>query len=478
MYSIIVLIKVLLVLLLWLIFQLVVPPFSFPRNIPTIPFYVSFLGIYTNLDQQDIYNKYLREKLEKYGAVKVYFASRWNIVVSKPDYLNQIFKDDKVFTKSGNNIKIPYAVISDYTGENLISAHGETWKLFRKVLTRSIQFPNLEPITHNSQKFINLINKQLEITNALYIGDSIQRLCLDNIIQSMLGLNISTLTNENSMINLRLNYVKRHIFKPFFLNFPFFDTFYIPSRIKARNEVHKFRNYFSNLIKNNQESTSQLSASKDLIDALNTGTLNEKQFTDNAMIIMIAGHENPQLLLNSILYVLAKHPHIQQSLRRQLYEYKEDIHNCPLLNAIIYETLRMYPPLGQIINRCTSKNVILGGNIKIPRGTYVGYNNFATGRDRNVWGNADTFSPERWGTSNEEITKSYTYAKIEARLPSFHGRKRACLGEKFALHETRNVITELIKTYKINLDLEWEDKLTPSGPVAPLKLKLILRKLD
>ena len=85
--------------LLYVILDIVLPPFNFPKNIPTIPFYVSFLGAYTNLDQRDIYNLYLREKLEKYGAVKIYFASRWNILITRPEYLLEMFRNEDVYSK-------------------------------------------------------------------------------------------------------------------------------------------------------------------------------------------------------------------------------------------------------------------------------------------------------------------------------------------------------------------------------------------
>ena len=77
----------------------------------------------------------------------MYFASRWNILITKPDFLLEMFKNEDVFAKSGNHVKIPNSVLATYTGDNIISAHGELWKLYRDVVAQSIQFPDLKPIS-------------------------------------------------------------------------------------------------------------------------------------------------------------------------------------------------------------------------------------------------------------------------------------------------------------------------------------------
>ena len=149
---------------------------------------------------------------------------------------------------------------------------------------------------------------------------------------------------------------------------------------------------------------------------------------------MIAGHENPLLLMLSLLYVVSKYPQVQELIRNETETTK------PYLHSVIYETLRMYPPLGLIINRCTTRITKLG-NIVIPKNVYCGYNNFGTGRDRNVWGSdADIFKPERWGLEIDEINKKFTLAKRSAELPAFHGRKRACLGENMHCLKLNNFI--------------------------------------
>ncbi len=151
--------------------------------------------------------------------------------------------------------------------------------------------------------------------------------------------------------------------------------------------------------------------------------------------------------------------------------------NIPILNSVIYETLRYLPPLSQIINRKTSKITNLNHHI-IPGNTFVGYLCISTGRNKEYWGiDAEKFNPLRWGKTISEINERYKNSKRNAELIAFHGGSRSCMGEKFALLESKLLIIELVKHFKWELDSEWHDKMTSGGPLCPLNLKLRFTKL-
>jgi unspecific monooxygenase len=146
----------------------------------------------------------------------------------------------------------------------------------------------------------------------------------------------------------------------------------------------------------------------------------------------------------------------------------------PFLSSVIYESLRLFPPISQLVNRRVDRPVNLGDKIYIPRDTYVGYNSYATNRDPSVWGpTADEFMPERWGTNGEDILKRFRRAKARAEFISFHGGSRACLGERFALLEMRITLFILVKNCTWTLDPHWPDRMTPvSSSVAHLLTKI------
>lgn len=469
-----------------LILKIVFPPWNFPKNIPTIPFYIVFLPSILKIDQIELYETYIKDPLEKYGAVKIFFGSRWNILVSRPEFLTQIFRDENTFAKSGNQKKIPSSVLAAYTGDNIISAHGEVWRTYRGIMTTPLQQFDDKPFENNAKLFCSLIRREV---SSMSLGNKmadvvmpplIQKLTLDNISQVLLGFDFNTLTQDSVPLHQKLSEIKKQIFHPLFLTFPFLDSLPIPQRQQSFKEVEKFRSILVNkvqdeLVKNYQFEQTKF-ASSELIKAYNNNEIDYKQLSDNIVILLVAGHENPQLLLTTLLYLLAKHPDTWQ---RKVYDEIKDIQdyndlsNLVTLNSFIFEAIRFYPPLNTIINRCTTKKCRLGNNITIPKNAYVGYNNYYATHDERFWGyTANVFDPKRWGNNMDMIMKTWRHHKTNSSMSSFHGGKRACLGEKMALVEMRVTIWELLKMFKITLSPNWKEKFTPAGPLCPVNLML------
>lgn len=206
-----------------------------------------------------------------------------------------------------------------------------------------------------------------------------------------------------------------------------------------------------------------------LLGAYETGVLTERQLRHNMISTFLAGHENPQLLLISALFLLAEHRDVQERLRAEITSLDsssepipQTLASLPLLNAVIYEVLRLYPPISQLINRQTNSPVLLGGKIPIPAGTYLGYNAYSTNRDMEFWGaTADEFKPGRWGSNIDEINALFRRTNAKGAFISFHGGRRACLGQKFAMLEARVALVALLGRVRWELDPEWPRMMTP-----------------
>lgn len=140
------------------------------------------------------------------------------------------------------------------------------------------------------------------------------------------------------------------------------------------------------------------------------------------------------------------------------------LEDIPLMTAIILESLRLFPPIAQLINRrvAPAEGALLGGNTYIPQGTYVGYSCYSTNRDPTAWGAAaNEFRPGGWGSSAAEIQQQYKQRRARGEFISFHGSIRACLGEKMAPLEMRVTMWVLVSRFRWALDPTWPDRMTP-----------------
>lgn len=521
----------------------VTPMIFYEHNVPMIPIYVSFIPFFNKkVDQSDIWFKYIQPKIDRSGIVKMYFAGRWNYLVNDPEYLNQLFKHElTLFHKSGNDKKIPNSLLAYYTGTNIISAHGQQWRTFRKALLPcflnfeeySIAFDNANKLcsiikenialdeenialksTASNETLLAESNKKektvdsLETTNfslhtsqyleSFSVNELIQKLCLDNISKIALGFNLKTLDDPNSPLFLHLNNIKKEIFKPLFMALPFLDNFPIKGRAQTKKNIDLFKENLldevkKNLIDNYQfEQESYLNAGANLVKAEFNGDITKKELLDNLVILLVAGHENPQLLLTSLVYILGKFRVYQDVLRSNfatllksckdnaaiLEELKKDA----TLTSIIYETVRLYPPIGNLVNRIAAKDCYLTSSCNEPvfikKGTYIGYNNFGMQRRADVWGeNANEFVPERWGRNISEVKDNWKLRKSLAEIGAFHGGNRNCIGEELSINIMRITIFKMITEFEWKLSDDWIDRLTPAGPICPLQLKIDIKQV-
>ncbi|KAJ4375175.1 cytochrome P450-dit2 [Neocucurbitaria cava] len=472
------------------------PPRNFPTNIPTIPFYYGLLPLFKDVDQSELYRQYLKEPLAKYGAVKLFFGGQWNILVTKPSYIAEVFKHEETYAKSGNQVKIPHSVLAEYTGENIISAHGEKWKLYQGVIKPALQADqDPEQIWKNSRILRNMFLGESKKAggNGIPIYTPLHRYALANLSEVLYSSSFETLQHMEAPLHAIQMQIKPIIFQPIFMNFPFLD--YLPFKIRKLGRMlnKKFRSTLRTAITKGHtqhvcNENDKRNVACRLIGSHREGLLTDKDLDDNLVSTwyeVLAGHENPQLVLMSLMYLLGAHTEVQEAVRKEVetlfpadipagYEPDyADLHDLPLLTSVLYETIRMFPPISQLINRRTTAPVMLGNNIPVPRGVYVGYNAYSTNRDIEFWGaDAEAFKPSRWGTTNEEINHLYRRANSKGSFISFHGGRRACLGQKFAMQQLRITLVELLRGCKWRVDESWDGRMTPAGPLYPRGLKL------
>lgn len=134
-------------------------PATMPRNIPTVPIYISLLGLWSDMGQDTIYDRWLRPPLEKHGAVKIWFAGRWNVLATRPQFLVDMFRHEDVYTKAGSQKKIPWSVIAALVGDNIINSHGENWRLYTSIMKPGLQrrITDSGPLLEKSRMFVDVL---------------------------------------------------------------------------------------------------------------------------------------------------------------------------------------------------------------------------------------------------------------------------------------------------------------------------------
>ena len=177
-------------------------------------------------------------------------------------------------------------------------------------------------------------------------------------------------------------------------------------------------------------------AKHDLLQHLMDAGLDDDRIRDQMLTMLIAGHDTSTALLAWTFVLLGQHPDVHARLILEI----DTMDKSPLLDQVIKESLRLYPPI-HIGNRIVAGELDFNGN-KVPSGERMFYSIYLTHRDPAVWENADQFCPERF--SHGRKTPPFAY------IP-FGGGRRSCIGAAFGQAEARLVITQLLKNFSFEL---------------------------
>jgi cytochrome P450 len=170
----------------------------------------------------------------------------------------------------------------------------------------------------------------------------------------------------------------------------------------------------------------------DLLQHLIDANLTDDVIRDQMLTMLIAGHDTSMALLAWVFAMLGQHPDIHQRLVQEV----DAMDKSPLLDQVIKESLRLYPPIHIGNRRIVEEMEFSEGNI--PAGERMFYSIYLTHRDPSVWENAEDFCPERFAHGRKTPPFSYV---------PFGGGPRACIGAAFGQAEARIVMSHLLRTH-------------------------------
>ncbi len=194
--------------------------------------------------------------------------------------------------------------------------------------------------------------------------------------------------------------------------------------------------------------------------------MTQTQLRDEAMTLYLAGHETTALTLTWSWYLLANHPEVEQKLVEEWSRVlagrapmPEDLANLPYTDAVLAESMRVYPPV-YLIGREATTELELGG-YRVRKGCTVFMSQWVMHRDPRYFGpDPEVFRPERWLDGLAKRLPKYAY------FP-FGGGPRVCIGNTFALMEAAILLATVGQQYRFTIDPGTVVGLNPQITLLP-----------
>ncbi|KIW84310.1 hypothetical protein Z517_03560 [Fonsecaea pedrosoi CBS 271.37] len=216
---------------------------------------------------------------------------------------------------------------------------------------------------------------------------------------------------------------------------------------KRRKEGSNRADVFSYLLADNVE------VSRKLTDA---------ELEADAGTVIVGGADTTAVCLTFLFYLLVKNPETLRRLQEEVDELWDGSTpqtgalwaQAKYLNGAINESLRLYPPGPNGMQRTTPKGgcFILGEYL--PEGTQLSVHGWSIHRDERYFSNPTEFVPERW--IDEKRPKDFRH-ETRAFIP-FSVGQYGCVGKGLALLEMRFFVAELVKRFDISLDISHDEE--------------------
>lgn len=371
------------------------------------------------------------ECFARYGdTYRVYVPARrsFSYIIHHPDDVKRVLvTNHRNYTKGLDRDRIKILL-----GRGLMTSEGEFWThqrylmqpfFHRRVITKFAQM-----IDEANSRFVGQLELQAARSGIVNITEAMSELTLEIVLRAIFGTDFDEMS----------------------------EAFYVVARDQARNLefVYKFRalaKLVGKLVGRRraagEEHFDYVAMMMNARDKDTGSGMSEPALIDEALTLVVAGHETTASVLNWTWYLLSQHPDVEAKLHAEITNRSlPRAASLPQSETLVYaqqvlnEAMRLYPP-GWLLSRRTIGPDVLGG-YQIPAGSNVLLPLYLLHRHPRYWSDPDRFEPERFAPEHEATRPRFAF------MP-FAAGPRHCIGETLALYEMLIHLQWVVPRYRL-----------------------------
>ncbi|XP_015119194.1 cytochrome P450 9e2 [Diachasma alloeum] len=411
--------------------------------------------------------EFSEELYKNFPDAKYFGVTMWNkpiVILKDLDLIKDICV--KNFDNAPDHRSFINEKMDPILGKNVFSLRGDRWREVRSALSPSFTASKMkflfQLVSKVSEDFTQYLIDNPEITKLIETKDAFSRYTNDVIATAAFGISVDSMKHRDNEFFFRgkdatnLSGTKR-ILKFFAgITFPRIMRFF--GQTYLTKETNKF---FIDLIHETVTMRDEKGIMRpDMIHLLMRARdasgikIDMNDIVAQAFIFFLAGFDTTSTLMSFLCHQLAYHEHIQQKLREEVDDVVKDnefsyemLAKLKYMDMVINETLRLYPP-ATFLDRVCEKPFELppatsnSEGMTADRGLTFWINIYSIQRDPKYFPHPEKFDPERFNEENKANILPHSYS-------SFGIGPRKCIGERFALMETKLILARIIQKFII-----------------------------
>ncbi|CAO2814109.1 unnamed protein product [Amaranthus hypochondriacus] len=420
----------------------------------------------------------------------------WNgpiptVIITKPEDIREILMKMYDFQKT-----ISHPLVKELTN-GLTRLEGQKWAQRKKLLNPAFHVHKLkhmvpafeascmEMIQEWETKIKETGSRSIELEVWSYLhnlsADAISRTAFGSSFQE--GKRVFELLREHISITVQ---AVQSVYIP---GSRFLQT---KTNRRATKIIKEMESLLKEMIENRQNEMKIGEEDKDLLGLLiksslegikneETLKLSMKEIIEECKMFYLAGQDTTSSLLLWSLVLLSKHQYWQDQARQEIFATFG--HNTPnhdglnqlrKVNMIIYEVLRLYPPLPLLTRKVIHDMKV--GDLVLPAGVQVKLLISFVHHSETYWGkDAQQFNPERFSQGILKATEG------NMCFFAFGWGPRTCIGSNFAMMEVKMALALILQRFCFQLSPSYvHSPTTNRGTLRPQwdkDAKLILRPI-
>eukprot|EP01018_Ginkgo_biloba_P016149 Gb_22851 [translate_table: standard] len=401
---------------------------------------------------------YHTDHAERHRTFRVVYPTFSYVFTTDPANVEHILKTN--FANYGKG-KFNYDIMKDLFGDGIFTVDGDKWRQQRKLA--SLEFSTKVLKDFSSVEFgnsaVKLSNVLLEVDRkkqTVEMQDLLMRSTMDAICKVGFGVDFNSLSSSNC--GPEASFAKAFDLANAMVFWRYVDIFWrlkryfnVGSEAILRKNIKTVDDFVYKVIQSRKKEISLQNnyVKPDILSRFIALTekepenFSDKYLRDVILNFMIAGRDTTAITLSWFLYLLCKHPDVEEKILQEIRNMSEEnkcvslrdsiavfaqslthtvLDKMHYLHAALSETLRLYPVI-PVDPKYTFSDDMLPDGFKIKKGDME-------------------FRPERW------LQNGIFQPQSPFKFTAFQGGARICLGKDFAYMQMKIIAAVLVRFFK------------------------------